>query len=197
MNDKWNGIKQRISLRSAAEAMVGNLSPSTMEANPSEVLLHELLVHKIELEMQNEELRRAHSELEEARDRYADLYEFAPFAYININREGQIKDINLTGATILGGDRAKLIKNRFAQFVGPEDKDRWNRLFMNMMQITKFEKQEFSLVMAKLDGTLFNAYLNCLRKSASDVSSILRITLVDIDRIKAEELDEAMLQPKT
>ncbi|MEQ1529394.1 MAG: PAS domain-containing protein [Methylococcales bacterium] len=182
MNAKWNGIERRISLRIVAEGMVGDLSPQELEASPSELLLHELLVHKVELEMQNEELRRTHIELEEARDRYIDLYEFAPVTYISVDREGLINEINLTGSTLLGVDRVKLLKSRFSQFVAPEDKDRWHRLFMNTMQAAKTEKQEFSLVMAKADGSQFTAYLNCLRWEAADASPRLRVALMDISK---------------
>ena len=113
---------------------MGSLSPDEKTANPAEILLHELLVHKVELEMQNEELRRAYNALEEARDRYIDLYEFAPVGYITINREGLISEINLTGSALLGVDRTKLINRRFSKFVAPQDRDLWHRLFMNMMQ---------------------------------------------------------------
>jgi len=182
MSENWNGIERRVSLRAAAEGLVGNLSPQGVDAKPNELLLHELLVHKIELEMQNEELRRAHSELEEARDRYIDLYEFAPVAYFTVNREGIIKEINLTGSTLLGLDRIKLLKYRFSHFVAAEDKDRWYRLFMNTMQIAKTERQEFSLLMTKNDSTQFTAYLNCLRWLALDATPMLRIALMDISK---------------
>ena len=98
--------------------------------------------------MQNEELRRAYTALEEARDRYIDLYEFAPVGYITINREGLISEINLTGSALLGVDRTKLINCRFSKFVAPQDRDIWHRLFMNMMKHAKGEKQEFSLEMS-------------------------------------------------
>ena len=73
MTQKWDGIDRRISLRAEAEGMVVSLSPEEAGTQPTEMLLHELLVHKVELEIQNEELRRAHNAMEEARDRYVDL----------------------------------------------------------------------------------------------------------------------------
>ncbi|MEQ1779053.1 MAG: hypothetical protein ABL863_10980, partial [Nitrosomonas sp.] len=72
MNKKWNGIERRQLLRAEAEKMVGSFSEGANALNTTEMLLHELLVHKVELETQNEELRRAHAEMEEARDRYVD-----------------------------------------------------------------------------------------------------------------------------
>ena len=75
--------------------------------------MHELQVHQIELEMQNEELRRAHVSMEEARDRYADLYEFAPLGYITIDREARIAEMNLTAAALLDADRGEIVNRRF------------------------------------------------------------------------------------
>ena len=64
-------------------------------------VVHELRVHQIELEMQNEELRRTHQELEEEHERYLDLYDFAPVGYCTLSEQGQIIKLNLTAATML------------------------------------------------------------------------------------------------
>jgi PAS domain S-box-containing protein len=183
MNQKWDGIERRISLRAEAEAMVGSLSPAET-AQPAEILLHELLVHKVQLEMQNEELRRAYSALEEARDRYIDLYEFAPVGYITINREGLISEINLTGSALLGVERIKLINRRFSRFVASQDRDLWHRLFMNMMEHGNDEKQEFSLEMTRADGSLFYAHFDCLRRETLDTPPMLRVALTNISKLK-------------
>ena len=121
MKQKWDGAERRNLLRAEAEAMVG-IYRRMRTAKPAEIMLHELLVHKVELEMQNEELRRAYNALEEARDRYIDLYEFAPVGYITINREGLISEINLTGSALLGVDRTKLINRRFSKLSLPRTK---------------------------------------------------------------------------
>jgi PAS domain S-box-containing protein len=73
-------------------------------------LIHELRVHQIELEMQNEELRRVQDELEISRSRYADLYDFAPLGYFTFDEQGRIIEVNLTGAKQLGIERACLRK---------------------------------------------------------------------------------------
>lgn len=186
MNPKWDGSERRKSLREQAEALVVSLSPDQINSQPAEILLHELLVHKVELEMQNEELRRAYSSLEEARDRYVDLYEFAPVGYITISREGLISEINLTGSTLLGWERTKLLKRRFSQFVAQPDRDRWHRLFLNMIEHTHSDsnKHEFGLQITRADDSLFYAHLNCLPKMMKDEAPMLRIALTDITQQK-------------
>lgn len=187
MKRKSDGIVLRKSLRAEAEAMVGSLAPEEATTQPVEMLLHELLVHKVELETQNEELRRAHLAMEEARDRYLDLYEFAPVGYISINREGLIRAINLTGSALLGVDRAKLINRRFSKFVAPQDADRWHRQFLNMMEHAKDGKHAFGLEMTRDDGTVFSAHLGCLLREPSDSPPLLRVALTDISNIKLAE----------
>ncbi|MDD5114372.1 MAG: EAL domain-containing protein, partial [Methylobacter sp.] len=186
MNPKWDGSERRKSLREQAEAMVVSLSPDQISSQPAEILLHELLVHKVELEMQNEELRRAYSSLEEARDRYIDLYEFAPVGYITISREGLITEINLTGSTMLGWERSKLLKRRFSQFVAQPDRERWHRLFLNMMEHDQGDnnKHECGLQMTRADDSLFYAHLNCLPKMMKDEAAMLRIAMTDITQQK-------------
>ena len=84
-------------------------------------LVHELQVHQIELEMQNDEFRRNQVALEEARDRYLDLYDFAPIGYFTFDRKGRIMDVNLTGAHLLGPPRKRLVGMPFIIFVKKED----------------------------------------------------------------------------
>src|SRR5271165_6351903 len=82
-------------------------APAPAPTRSADELLHELQVHQLELEMQNDELRRVQTALEESRDRYLDLYELAPVAYLTLTRETRIAAINLTGAALLGEDRVK------------------------------------------------------------------------------------------
>lgn len=88
----------------------------------SDRLLHELQVHQIELEAQNQELREAHQLLEESRNRYADLYDLAPVGYVTLNHKGLIQEINLPGAALLGIERARLIGLPFSLYVATVDK---------------------------------------------------------------------------
>jgi PAS domain S-box-containing protein len=85
--------------------------------------LHELRVHQMELEIQNEELRRAQVELAQSRDRYADLFEFAPAGYLSLDPVGTILEANLTAAAFLGRERSKLLGKPFARFVAAASQD--------------------------------------------------------------------------
>ena len=73
-------------------------------------VVHELRVHQIELEMQNEELRHTQQELEASREKYFDLYDMAPVGYVTLNEKGIILEVNLTAATLLGIERRHLIR---------------------------------------------------------------------------------------
>jgi PAS domain S-box-containing protein len=86
-------------------------------------MVHELRVHQIQLEMQNEELRRTHAELEATKARYFDLYDLAPVGYITLSDTGLILEANLTAATLLGVSRNMLLKRPFSQFIVPQDQD--------------------------------------------------------------------------
>lgn len=174
------------SLRSAAEMRLGQTpAVEPVEAAP-EALLHELQVQQIELEMQNETLRQAQSALEESRDRYVDLYDFSPVGYITLTCEAMVLEINLTGAALLGEQRGKLANRRFARFVVAEDRDHWNRHFLRV--VTKGNKHRFEVELKRVDGSRFNAQLDCLRMDRNDAAPVVRIALTDItERKRAEE----------
>src|SRR5450756_1015227 len=88
------------------------LSPETMRQ-----LMHELQVHQIELEMQNDELRRVQLELEASRARYFDLYDLAPVGYLTVGESGLILEANLSAATLLGVSRSELVKRPLNRFI--------------------------------------------------------------------------------
>jgi len=97
------------------------LTPLTLAETLAETqrLLHELQVHQIELEMQNEELVESRAKVEVGLRQYTDLYDFAPVGYMTLNADGTIGQINLTGARLLGVERARLVGQRFNPWVSP------------------------------------------------------------------------------
>lgn len=117
-------------LRIAAEARLSGWKvDDTLSA---EETLHELRVHQIELEMQNESLRKAQFALEEAHERYLDLYEFAPVAYLTLNQYGMINTVNLTAVSLLGRDRKLLLNREFSTFLMPESVERYSQYLLEL-----------------------------------------------------------------
>ena len=108
----------------AAELLRGHIR-DLRAPSPEEVqqLVYELEVHRIELEMQNEELRETQQQLEASRDRYADLYDFAPLGYVSLDQHGRIQEINLAAAKMLGRNRATAIGRHFVSHVAMEHKN--------------------------------------------------------------------------
>lgn len=188
--NKTGTDRQRARLRAAAEARIATSPQSEAERRPDE-LLHELRVHQVELEMQNEALRETQLALEASRDRYADLYEFAPVGYLTLSREGIVEEINLTGASLLGADRKRLVRRRLGLLVAPEDRDRWHRHFQHVVRHDGNHGCE--LFLTRTDGSAFPAHLDCeRRKKGADL--LVRIAFADITRLKeAEAIVEATL----
>jgi PAS domain S-box-containing protein len=173
-------------LRSLAEVQLKSISQLEAAAYDKDKLLCELQIHQIELELQNEELRRAQQELEETRDRYIDLYEFSPVAYLTITEQGIIQESNLTGATLLGVERQKLLQRRFAGFIDATDADRWH-LFLSQA-LKQIERQTLDLTLKPADNHPLYAQLDCLPVLSADNQLLLRLGLTDITARKQAEI---------
>src|SRR4030042_3725035 len=112
MNENRSHPSDAADLRKRAEKKLkANEARPQESLSPEETrrLLHELSVHQIELEMQNEELRRTQQELETARARYRDLYDLAPVGYFVLSEKGSILEANLRAATLFGTPRVELL----------------------------------------------------------------------------------------
>lgn len=99
-------------------------------------LVHELQVHQIELEMQNEELRQANERAETALKKYTMMYDFAPMGYFTLDQNGIIYDLNFTGAELLGDRRFSLLNSNFKFFVSEETLPVFNN-FLNLIFLSK------------------------------------------------------------
>jgi chemotaxis family two-component system sensor kinase Cph1 len=155
-------------------------------------LIHELRVHQIELKMQNDELRRIQAELEETKNLYVHLYDFAPTAYFSVNEQGVVTAANLTAAALLGRMRSALVGGMFSRLIRNEDQDIW---YLRRRRILETgDSQSFQLRMVKEDGSEFYADLHGTRvKGKDDEPAQIRVTAVDITERKRieEELQKA------
>jgi len=142
-------------------------------------IIHELDVHRIELTMQNEELERAVVELETARNRYADLYDYAPVGYLTLGRDGRILQTNLTGARLLDSEPRALIGKRLADFVDAGDADAF---YLHQRSVChKAEPSSCELRFAKFDGSCWVAQLDSVPPSLpEDQPGGCRTTIYDI-----------------
>ena len=160
------------------ETDMGDLSTDDTQA-----LLHELQVHQIELEMQNDELRRVQFEIETMRDQYTDLYDFAPVGYLTVEKSGLISQANLTSALLLGRERSQLIKKPFSRFVFREDQDMYYLHFKQTIETQVPQACDIRLV--KKDGAHFYAHLDGVPVVDSEGSvSQCRVALSDITERK-------------
>ena len=159
--------------------------PGAASSEETRQALEELRVHQIELEMQNEELRRAEADLDVERARYFDLYDLAPVGYCTLSKEGLILEVNLTAATLLGVVRGALIERPLSRFILPEDVNTYylhhRRLFENETP------QTFELRMVKADGAAFWAQLVATAAQDADGAAICRIVLSDVSERKRAE----------
>jgi PAS domain S-box-containing protein len=178
------------SLRRQAEERLRDKANDVSGMNVSDVqkLIHELEVHQIELEIQNEELRRVQVELAESRDKYQALYDFAPVGYFTLDKKALIQQVNLTGADLLGLHRSKLIGTQFSRFISPDFQDEF---YFHCKQIFKSRtKQTCDLKLVKQDGTHFDARLDSLRVQAKAAASgQFRTAVSDItERVQAKKV---------
>jgi PAS domain S-box-containing protein len=112
-------------------------------------LVHELEVHQIELEMQNEALQQARARQDVLLAQYTDLYNFAPTGYFNLAADGTILAVNLTGARFLGIERAQLLKRRFGLLVSVADRPAFNAFLEKTFAGKDRQCCEVSLVRAE------------------------------------------------
>ncbi len=162
------------------------ISPDLAGQTPEE-LIHELRVHKIELEMQAEELRRTQIEQEVSRNRYLDLYEFAPIGYLTLTDKGLITNVNLTGATLLGMERSNLLRTPLSKCIAEKDSGQWYQYFTNVLK--QDNKQTCTFLIRRGDGSTFPARLESIRLTGkSDGTTTIRVVISDITEIwRAEE----------
>src|SRR5215469_3640328 len=149
-----------------------------MPARKVRELVHDLRVHQIELELQNEELRQAQLELAESRDRYSDLYEFAPVGYLTLDRQRRIIESNLTAASLLGMERIHLIGEDLSRFVSREFRD--NCYFHLQAAFETQTKQTCELVICQKDNAVLIVRLESIVEQFATGGIHCRTALIDV-----------------
>jgi PAS domain S-box-containing protein len=139
-----------------------------------------LRVHQVELELQNEEMRRVQVELDASRGRYFDLYDLAPMGYLTLSEQGLILQANLTAATLLGTPRGALVRQPISRFVVPDDQDAF--YLQRKRLLDNGEPQSFELRLLRADGSRFWAHLATTVARNEAGAPVLRLVLNDVSK---------------
>jgi PAS domain S-box-containing protein len=174
-------------LRKKAEEILQNrFNQIDNQSADIDEVIHDLRVHQIELEIQNEELREAQIKLKDSRRKYFDLYNFAPVGYFSLDINGIILESNLTGASLLGIGRANLQKTAFIQYISRD----FRNLFHHIIKKAKSTgtRQTIELKLLKPDNYSFYVFLEIIifHDKIGNFQKI-RITATDISELKNAE----------
>ena len=170
---------EKIYLNRTADLREDQESPSFAE---SRQMLYELQVHRIELEIQNEELRRTQAELGIIHERYFDLYDMAPVGYCTLSEKGLLLEVNLTAATMFGATRRELIHQPISLFICKEDQSIY---YLNRKKLLATRQpQTYDLRMVKKDGISFWATLVETATQDADGNPLYRMVISDITELK-------------
>jgi PAS domain S-box-containing protein len=154
-------------------------------------LFHELQVHQVELEIQNEELLRAQTEIKEISDKYQDLFDFSPVGYLLMDERGRILEINVAGAALIGLDRIAALQKGFGQFVAEE----YGSEFADFCRrIPASDCKQTCVIELLCNEQRVYALLEGLPSSGSDRSCPFRVTITNITERKLAEEDTIKLQ---
>ena len=171
-------------LRRAAEARL--TESKVLESSHDQArLIHELQVHQIEMEMQNEALHQAHAALAASHDRYLDLYELSPVGFLTLTPEEPIVEINLTGAMLFGLEHGKLLERKLSTLLHPEDRERWQEFFQQMIKQGGNQNAEFRL--AGNASSTRHVRLDCQLVRRESDQIVLYVAITDISATKQTE----------
>jgi diguanylate cyclase (GGDEF)-like protein/PAS domain S-box-containing protein len=190
-SDSADAPEPASSLRQRAETRLRTFDLAeldTLTPEMGERLVHELRIHQIELELQNEELRRTQEAMEVVQARYFDLYDLAPVGYLTLSEAGLIKEANLLAATLLKIPRDKLIDQPLNRFIHPEDQDLYYRCRNRLWSLGA--QQTVELRLQQVDGPpLWVQLETMLEPKATSDQPLWRIVLFDISLRKNVEYE--------
>lgn len=145
-----------------------------------------LQAHQTELEMQNKALRKSRIAAEESRDRFAELYEFAPIGYLTLSKNGIIVEANLMIATILCLERRELLGSRFTRFIAPEDLELWNQYRIRVTR--SINRHVCELHLNRRNGGGVVTRIESIRMGRGGSEEVILVAVSDItDRVRAEQ----------
>jgi len=175
-------------LRRKAEAVFAARPTAAPQDGAATVaLLHELSVHQIELELQNEQLQQAQLELEASRDSYAALYDNAPVAYLTIDREGAIVRCNLLAGELLGADRSRLLGLKLTSLMTQDDADVFHLKRMALLRGAR--KQTCEVDLRGPDGRTFRARLDGVADTVTAAGFRCNVGLIDMSELRGAQAD--------
>ncbi|WP_347986009.1 EAL domain-containing protein [Methylomonas sp. AM2-LC] len=181
MHSKINVFPVNSELRELAEQrLLAKQEIRLDEKTQDKRLIHELQVHQIELEIQNEELRSTHTDLEISQARYFELYDLAPVGYITMNEQSLILEANLTASKWFGKTPNELINRPLTQFIAFDDQDIYYRASKLLTENGRLEAVDIRL--AKSDSTDFWVRLEANQAKNIDNSKIFRLVMSDINK---------------
>lgn len=180
---KREEIQRRATERSRAFV---SQNPQALSKLDKLSLIHELQVHQVELEMQNEELRRAQKVIKESIEKYLELYDFAPVGYVSVNHEGMILDANLTFAGQLGIERSRIINAPLLLYMSGAD---GGRVISHLDLVFKTrERQSCELSLKSKTGEERFVQMDSIWVKTMDGAELCRMSVTDIsERKKTEE----------
>ena len=179
-------IKNPENLRKMAEKLLKQKIKGFDIPEDTRELIHELQVHQIELEMQNDELRKSQLKLQTSQDKYFELYNFAPTSYFTLDENELIKDVNLAAVTLIGVEKTNLIKTAFISFIAPESRNKFFKVVKSVKDNKDRQKCELNLLKNKKPISVI-AGINYLPDEMGGFKSLL-ITIADITEIKKAEI---------
>ena len=171
LRERAEAALRSVDLRAQTEALAA-LSPGEVKR-----LIHDIWVYRVELEMQNDEMRRAQIELVASRDRYLALFDFAPVGYFVIDEAGMIQEVNLRGAGLLGQERGTLVGTLLVRSFRSEDRDRFHIYHRKL--INGHESAGMTATLTHRDGTA--SRMRVVGSLVKGAPGMCRLAVIDLD----------------
>lgn len=178
-------LRQRATEQARERSALIPENVSRLSVEEARALLHDMRVHHIELELQNEELRSSQEQLERTRARYFELYDFAPVGYLMVAEDGVVLEANLTAAGLFGVARSAILEQPFTRFVLPADQDVY---YLHRRELfASGAPRGCELRLLDADGRPFWVRLEARIAEGDGRERVSRMVLLDItDRKRAE-----------